>query len=515
MDENKEKLNNEENTSPKPEDDIQQEMEDLARIFKEELDKTKKEAEEDLAIAELEIEGYNPQTVSKEETKDKPQEELCEYCGERPKGTEKNPNSPYCQECEKLLEKCPYDYRGIITMLVIACVVVGAMFCFAVNTPIFSVMQKADKAAKEDRIFTALIEYEKALEFVSNKETTDVFYNLHEKRIKLYFDLGNIESVNSEIASYLTDDDLKLPLFKDTRKITEEIESMEATSVIIGQHVDLNMLTEKNYEETLKELDKLIGKKIYVKGNVYKDETDESFKPDGTETVYTVDSGWVYIAKYQASILLEKDAKYYVDDMEKAVESSEFMKSLAGYMLAGTYVELGEYEKAEALAKDLKDINKEATDYYLIMSMVTRYRDKDYNKAIQYADEGLKALEESSGEEAFVMRYSPVLTMQKGLNLIMMDKYDEAVDEINDCCYALAETYMDAYSTMIMQYPQAWEIAALASLQAGDNENFEAMEENLMQTVQDTKQYKADLEDMKSGKKTLKNLVESGRYDLI
>ena len=515
MDENKEKLNNEENTSPDPENDIQQEMEDLARIFKEELDKTKKEAEENLAISELEVEGYNPQTVSKDEAKEKPQQELCEYCGEKPKGTEKNPNSPYCQDCEKLLEKCPYDYRGIIAMLVIACVVVGAMFCFAINMPIFSVMQKADKAAKEDKIFTALIEYENALEFVTNKETTDVFYNLHEKRMKLYFDLGNMEAVNSEISTYLTEDDLKLPLFNSTRKINKEIEAMEATSVIIGQHVDLNMLTEKNYEETLKELDKLVGKKIYVKDNVYKDSTDESFTPDGTETVYTVDSGWVYIAKYQASILLEKGAEYYVDDMEKAVNSSQFMKSLAGYMLAGTYIELGEYEKAESLAKDLKAINKEATDYYLIMSLVSRYRDKDYNKAIQYADEGIKALEESSGETAFIMRYSPVLTMQKGLNLIMLDKYDEAVDAINDSCYALAETYVDAYSTMIMQYPQAWEIAALASLEAGDAENFEAMEENLMQTVQDTKQYKADLEDLKSGKKTLKNLVESGRYDLI
>ena len=514
MDENKEKLSGGQEPNVEAEE-LQQEMEDLARIFKEELDKTKKEAEENLSIEEMEVEGYNPQTVSKEETKEKSDEELCEYCGERARGTEKNPKSPYCQECEKLLEKCPYDYKGIIAILVIACIAVGAMFCFAVNVPIFSAMKKADKAATENRTFTALIEYEKALEFVESKDTKHTFYNLHEKRIGLYFDLGNIDSVNYEINTYLNENDLKLPLFKEARKIVADIESMEATSVIIGQHVDLNFISEKNYDETLKELDSLIGKKIYVKGNVYKDSTDENFTPDGTETVYDVDAGWVYIAKYQASILLEKEAKYYVDDMEKAVESSQFMKSLAGYMLADTYVKLGEYAKAEALAKDLKEINNEATDYYLIMSMVSRYRDKDYNKAIEYADEGIKVLEQSSGESAFVMRYSPVLTMQKGLNLIMMDKYDEAVDAINDCCYALTETYLDSYTTMIVQYPQAWEIAALVSLQAGDNDNYKAMEENLTKTVEDTKQYKADLEDFKSGKKTLKNLVESGRYDLV
>ena len=514
MDENKEKLNGGQDTDTQP-DELQQEMEDLARIFKEELDKSKKEAEESLAIKDLEVDGYNPQTVSKETKIEKKVEELCEYCGEKPRGTEKNPQSPYCQDCESLLEKCPYDYRGIIAVLVMACIVVGAMFCFAINVPIFSVMKKADKAAAENKTFTALIEYENALELVSQKETKNEFYNLYEKRIKLYYDLGNIESINSEIATFLSEKELELPVFKDARKIIDDIEAMEATSVIISQHVDLNAISEKNYEDTLKELDKLIGKTIYVKGNVYKDETDANFTPDGTETKYTVDAGWVHIAKYQAAILLEKEEKDYVDHMEKAVQSSQFMKSLAGYMLADTYVKLGEYEKAETLAKDLYEINSEATDYYLIMSLVSRYRDKDYNAAIKYTDQGVKALEESSGGEAFVMRYSPVLTMQKGLNLIMMDKYDEAVDVINDCCYALSESYIDSYSAMISMYPQAWEIAALASLQAGDNDNYKAMEENLKKTVKDTKQYDVDLDNLKSGKTTLKNLVESGRYDLI
>ena len=249
MDENKEKLSGGQEPNVEAEE-LQQEMEDLARIFKEELDKTKKEAEENLSIEEMEVEGYNPQTVSKEETKEKSDEELCEYCGERARGTEKNPKSPYCQECEKLLEKCPYDYKGIIAILVIACIAVGAMFCFAVNVPIFSAMKKADKAAAENRTFTALIEYEKALEFVESKDTKHTFYNLHEKRIGLYFDLGNIDSVNYEIDTYLNENDLKLPLFKEARKIVADIESMEATSVIIGQHVDLNFISEKNYTKS-------------------------------------------------------------------------------------------------------------------------------------------------------------------------------------------------------------------------------------------------------------------------
>ena len=242
MDDNKEKVSGGQTPDVEAES-LQQEMEDLARIFKEELDKTKKEAEESLTIEEMEVEGYNPQTVSKEKTKKKNDEELCEYCGEKVRGTEKNPKSPYCQDCEKLLEKCPYDYRGIVMMLLIACITVGAMFCFAVNMPIFSIMQKADKAAAENKTFTALIEYEKALEYVENKDTDNTFYNLHEKRIELYFNFGNIDSVNYEIETYLNENDLKLPLFKDTRKIVADIDAMEATSVIIGQHADLNYIS--------------------------------------------------------------------------------------------------------------------------------------------------------------------------------------------------------------------------------------------------------------------------------
>ena len=79
MDENKEKLTG---SSPDAEN-IKDEMEELAKVFKEELDKAKKEAENEASGFEnLEIDGYNPQTVSLGEKKTISEDELCEYCGE-------------------------------------------------------------------------------------------------------------------------------------------------------------------------------------------------------------------------------------------------------------------------------------------------------------------------------------------------------------------------------------------------------------------------------------------------
>lgn len=516
MDENKKKKTGEQESPV--ENDIQQEMEDLARIFKEELDKSKKEAKEDLlAVEEFEVEGYDPKKVSKSEKKAVEKQEMCEYCGTKPRGTEKNPKSPYCKDCEELLEKCPYDYKGVIAAMIIICIVIGAVFCFAVNTPIFSLMKKGDKAVEDNRLYSAVIDYEKALEYVQAKDTEDVFYNLHAKRVNLFYRMANISSISAEVEEYLGDDILKLPTFKKTKEINDHVDSMIATSVIITRHVNLDTVTAGNYEETLSALDNLVGKKVYVRGTEYFEEGEEGFTPNGKETVYTLDAGWIYIVKYQASVRLEKEAPEYVEDMKKAVDASDFMLNTAGYMLAGTYVELGRYDKAEEIANKLYANNTESTDYYLIMSMVKRYRDKDYNGAIAVADQGITALTNSSGGSDMVIQYGHPLRMQKGLNYIMLGDYNTANDVLYDCCYYLSQTPVDSYgTTMISLYPMAWEISALTALEVGDTEMYEAMEENLKtETDAEIDVYEANLEEYKAGTKTLVNLVESGRYDLI
>ena len=76
--------------------DYREEMEELARIFKEELDKTIEESENTETETEYEVEGYEVTMGEKKPVEELTEDELCECCGERARGTEKNPNSPFC-----------------------------------------------------------------------------------------------------------------------------------------------------------------------------------------------------------------------------------------------------------------------------------------------------------------------------------------------------------------------------------------------------------------------------------
>ena len=118
--------------------DYREEMEELARIFKEELDKAVQDAEDAAQIDDLdtmEVEGYNPKELSLDESK-KPaaplsEDMLCECCGERPRGTKKNPDSVFCEDCEAILEKYPYDWKGILAIVVVLGIVISAFILFA------------------------------------------------------------------------------------------------------------------------------------------------------------------------------------------------------------------------------------------------------------------------------------------------------------------------------------------------------------------------------------------------
>ena len=511
MDENKKKKDDGQ-VSDVENDDLQQEMEDLAKIFKEELEKAKKENDDLLSIDNLEVEGYDPKKVSKKKTEEK---EMCEYCGERPRGTEKNPKSPYCKHCEELLEKYPYDYRGVIAALAIFCIMVGAIFCFAINTPIFSMMKKADKALDEGKLYSAITDYELAFEYVSNKDTDHVFYNLHAKRIEASFRIANWTFVSTVADEYMNDTVLKLPMYKETRETVHEVNGMLASSVIIARYVSADTIKESEYESAMQKLDSLIGKKVYVKNGKYHEEGEEGFTPTGKEEVYTMDSGWIHLVKYQIAANLEKSSEECAKHLSNAVNISDFMMNTAGFMLAGTYVELKEYAKAEAIAAKLYENNKESPDYFQIMSMIKRYRDKNFEDAIAIADEGLKVLKTTSAGEYLAVQYGHTLRMQRGLNYVMLGKYKEANDIIYECCYLMSQTQTD-YSTMISVYPETWEICALTALEIGDEEVYKAMEENFMsEQYADKEVYEANLADYKAGTKSLAQLVESGRYDLI
>ena len=510
MDENKEKLAG---ATPNPEDtpeSIKDEMEELAKVFKEELEKAKSEAESfSDGLENLEIDGYNPQKVSLgDNSNSSVQKKLCEYCGEKPCGTEKNPNSPYCSECEAALESYPYDYKGILAAVVTICIAIGAIFCFAIEMPIFATMKQGDKAYNDGRLYTAMNKYDDAVELVENSGADKTYINLYAKRAVANFKMVNMNSAITEIDENIPDAVLKLLTFKNLNNILDETERMQASAMVAQQHLaNYPDVTEKNYDEIIADLDSLSGKKVYISGTEYHDETEEDFTPDGTETVYICDEGWLNMYKYAAAQEMGKDPEIIAGYLQACADSSEYMKTLVGSLLASTYAGIGEYEKAEKLANELKEINGESVEYHMVMSLIYRYRDKDYDKAIDICDEGYEMLNDLPNGEMLSMQYGYMVQVQKALNLIMKEEYDSAYEVMGDAYYNLS---MNGGLTL-----QTRDLYAMLALETGDSETFKSLEDEIDAYGDASIEFTSDVTDYQSGKLTLQEIAESGRYDLI
>lgn len=502
MDENKDKL-----TGTPDNDELRNEMEDLARIFKEELDKAVKDAETaaEADSTTFEVEGYDPRAVSRTEKK-REAVKLCEICGQRPCGTEKNPDSPYCKDCEELLEKYPYDWKGIAAVVVTICITIAAVFLFAVDTPIFSAMKRGDEAYKNNQLFTARAEYDKALNFV-DEEDLGKNLSLHAKDALLCYDLLDRESALSTINTYFNDTLLKLPAYKALNETEESIASLQATATAIQNHLyNYKTISDNNYQEVIDMLSSLSGKKIYVKNDMCYDETDEEYTPDGTEKVYTFDEGWLYLYKYSAAYEAGKEEKAYIEFLEKAAEFDS-LNTLVTPLLATTYVGIGEYEKAERLADKILALNTEGIDYHLVWALIYRYRDADYAKAIDTCDDGLKVLGGLDNASVILPSYGYILEMQKCINYIMLEDYKSAYD-------AVVQSY-DYQLQMNSIDIQIRDMYAMLALETGNTAAYEALETEIAEAGEYATPFSDDITDYREGKKTLKEIVMDGGYDLV
>lgn len=489
--------------------DYREEMEELARIFKEELDKTIEEAESPTEVEtaeEYQVEGYAVTMGESKPKEELTEEELCECCGERARGTEKNPNSPFCSECEAILEKYPYDWKGAVAAILTLFVTIVAVISFATNVPIFSYMVEGEKAYNEHNLFTAVQKYNKALAHIS-EEDDGKYLNLYENRIYLNYDLVDMDSVLSDANNYFKTAK-NLPMYKDVADIENQIVSMQSTVLVIqdvlGAYAEV---TDHNYDEIMSKLDALSGKKIYVKGTEYHLEGEEGFTPTGKEEIYICDDAWINMYKYSVVQYIGKDDKLIAEYLSKAAEGSDYLAKLVNPLLSATYVGIGEYEKAEVLAEKIREDNKESVDYYMVKSMLFRYRDKDYQKGVDTCINGLNMLATIPDGDSYIPEMGYILSMQKTLNYIMLKDYKSAYASAKECYSYQAESYSISV--------QVRDMYAMLALQTGDTETYTTLEEEIKEYGEEDAGFSTDVKNYRDGKVTLQELAQSGGYDLL
>lgn len=487
-------------------DNYRDEMDELVRIFKEELSKAQEEAEEteDFDIDDIEVEGYDPKTVSLDEKRRAivDFENNCECCGERPRGTKKNPDSIFCEECEAILEKYPYDWKGLVSVVVILAVLILGVINFAIDTPAFSYMKSGDKNLKENKLYSAVSDYDMA-DACIEEEIRENYKSLQAKKVVAAYKSMNI-SVVTEGMSYFNEDTLNLLAFRDVKKINHEMGIMQGTITIIQQ--EIAELKAEEYDKIIATLDALSGKKIYEKnGSFY---LDGKYTPSGLEKTYIADEGWLNVYKYAAAQSNGKDETVMIEYLEKALGHTEYVDRVWTPILASAYVSIGQYDKADALVEEIKKINAEGTDDNLIMSMLYRYRDKNYQRAVDTCVEGLNSLAALEDGYDLVAQIGYTLSMQKTLNLIMLGKYTDAYESAEECC-----TYqMDSIETVDSQ---SRDILAILALATKNTEAYEELEKEIKDSGEYGIAFSKDVTDYKDGKITLEEIVMSGRYDLL
>ena len=517
MSENKEKLQNDEVNEPETDvsssDSVHDEMEELARIFREELGKAVQESEEsdETDLNDIEVEGYDPRAVSTEGVTAY-KETMCECCGERPAGTDEDPDSPFCNECAALMEKYPYDWKGIVAFVVVLGIALMSLVLFAGYTPIFSKLSEGNKAKAEGKLYSAEGYYDDLRDYLSDENYNLNLRNFKRDYTELEYQLGNLADALDFINTNYDINDIS---DKDVKAIYDDIVSMQMTTAAIQTHLSKYPdITEDNYDDIIKEFESLLNQKIYFTKD--EDTYDESsvkngdYEPDGSEKVYIYDEGWVRLYQYSAAAALEnKDdtIKY----LKLAYDKSSYMKTYVSTLLGQTYIGNGKYDEAEKLAKEISASNKESINTYLLNAMLFRYRDKNYKTAVDTCINGLNSLakvKDRSGSD-LIASTGDSLSMQKTLSYIMLKDYDKAYESAKECYSYQTENYALTI--------QARDMYAILAYATDDMDTYNGLVDEIKSYEEEGTDYsfEADVEDYINGKITLQEIASSGRYDLI
>lgn len=502
-----------ENKTPENEASVHDEMEELARIFREELGKAREEAEKAENEAEpatdidglnnsYEVEGYAVTSGEKKERKEIPSEELCECCGERPRGTAKDPKSPFCDECAAIMEKYPYDVKGIVLFAVIVLFTFVAIGLFFEVSPIFSNMYMGRKAANEGKLFSAASYYSSVDNYIEDSNNLSfTAKNAKKQEIQLYYDLGEFDTVYELIQKNYDINNVK---DKDVKEILGAIVSHTQ----LGKYVAV----EKESAEIINDLENLIGKKIYIadlnglsNDTLLHDETEEGYTPTGKENVFTVSESILRFYQFGLSLDtddLEMQIKYYgmLDGAPKT-----FIAVSAKY-LALNCIDDGQFDKALDFAKAINKLNSEDITYYSIVSRISRMKDKDCKAAYDACVAGLNA--NTSARNSTSLRAVLAADLfdfytEEALDLMVLGNYEEAYEVALEC-------YNRQYQSYSVVSAETSELLAILAIANGKQDVFDELSGYMEESGAE---FSSNVSDYKEGKMTLAEVALSGKYE--
>lgn len=489
MDDNKEKNSDDLMPDNGNSEEIQNEMEELAKTFQQELDKAKQEAKEvaenppeEPEILIQDLEEIPQDSVSTDETEEIPEDELCQCCGEKRKGTSSNPNSDYCSECEKGLRHYPFDFLNIILALAVVAFAVYGCYVFADYSNIYSQAEKAEKYADQGKLYTAYQAYSTvANTMVTDKVNGEMIYKRSIENTMRMGGIGYISQLSTQFKTW----ELKLPHLKSVYNSFKFVQEFNVTSQdaygIISKYETADP-SEIPYDELMAQLDALETVAPTVQSST--DTTTTTAPYNITASKYS--KPMVLFVKYYLSTICGRDDAEAMGYLEEIWEETPDYTWLYGMMLGSLYAKNG--KDVTELCTQLRTVNSEDTVSDIIEAVALRIKG-DYDGCIEKCNKLISA-EDGYTYEAY---------RQIALCKLATGDYSAAYDNAN-----LA--YQE-YGTSI----QICDTLALCSAAAGNEDTYNEIatlfSDNDLELSEEVTAFKA-------GTMTIEQIVSEGDFDV-
>ena len=458
-------------------DDLNEELERLARTFQQELDKAKQDAELSEQLDDI-VQGLPEE--------EKPDEaDLCACCGERRRDKSVAPDYEYCSVCREAMRRYPLSIPALVLTVALAVVAIVSAIDFCGYIDGYEDVRLARKAEKESRPQTAVDYYDLAIAIFESDDVVPKRLYL-DSADDLMFALprgrSSMDEISNRLQKAVDTIEAKIPLFGRYNDLNEEAGAMTATLDLVEEAMnddafaDFDGKDEEMYQQILAKLDAIADQTVTV--NTLAGGTVT--KPADLSVLYLME----YIFAYSTN---------HTDDtltyLQKTEEVAPERISLYAYEMGLVLLQNGDANRAKKYAEKLYVANKDSVYGPCLYATIYRMTGKA-DEAHKWADIAIDEMPDDSD-----------LKRQKAMIYLSEGKAQEAYEllggEMNNENFA---GYAQYYMTYIV-----------AAHELGKSENQAAAEEKLeaLETA-----YTDRMNDYLNGKITAVQLFTEGTGDV-
>lgn len=446
-------------------EDIKQEMEELAETFREKLEETQKQVENG-SLTGL------PETESKETefTHEISEDKLCECCLEK----EKMENSSYCKDCDEGLRYYPFSFLNVVAVIAIVVAAIASIVFLSQKSDVYLKVAAGDKYKSKGQITSALVKYSEAANKMINNSVN--YQLVYKKEIDTARKIGNMKDFNA-LEKNFRPWELNLPHFWSVKKAMIEYDSYRktadaATAIMYGVAGEGKTSDEGAYHDVVTKIGDL-------KNSDITDETTTAASEETTEATTVKDvtvskkysNAMIYFYQYYVASMFKKDDQIQIEFLEKIKNEEPELVWLYSAPLGQLYARTGK-DVSEIIAA-IKKANAEDENAGLIEAMALRISKKDYDGAITKCQERLDEIEKAKKRNTDTsidptgMEYE--FYRQMALTYMCKGDYEKAQEKaaVAHSLYAYSIPVIDTY--------------ALASALKGDEEQYKTLSNFLMQ----------------------------------